>query len=43
MLGVAPAPILIGLLAATGLATTATVAMFLPPSNAWLAGRGVPS
>lgn len=39
MVGVVPGPILTGLATATGLATVATVAMFLPPSNAWLAGR----
>jgi len=41
--GVVPGPVLAGLVTATGLATMATVAMFLPPSNAWLAGRGAPS
>src|SRR5262249_37729892 len=41
--GVAPGPVLTGLVMATGLATVATVAMFRPPSNAWLAGRGAPS
>jgi hypothetical protein len=39
MVGVVPGPILIVLVTATGLATVASVAMFLPPSNAWLAGR----
>jgi hypothetical protein len=43
MAGVVPGPVLVGLVTATGLATTATVAMFLPPSNAWLAGRGAAS
>jgi hypothetical protein len=43
MAGVVTGPVLTGLVTATGLATIAIVAMFLPPSNAWMAGRGVPS
>lgn len=42
-IGIVPPPIMVALLTATGLATAATVAMFLPPSNAWLAGRGARS
>jgi hypothetical protein len=40
LIGIVPLPILATLLTATALATVATVAMFLPPCSAWLAGRG---
>jgi hypothetical protein len=43
VVGVVPQPILVGLATATALAAAGTVAMFLPPSSAWLADRGARS
>jgi hypothetical protein len=38
MFSTVPVPVLLGLLVAAGLSAIAAVAMFLPASNAWLAG-----